>query len=503
MVVSTDPSLSPPLQDEPSPPGTLSTGPDTGLDAASATGIGIVGGGQLALMLAEAARQLDVRLHLQTPGAADPAVGLATSVVLAEIGDASATRELSRRCSAISFENEWVDLEALAPLAEAGVVFLPSLESLQPLVDKRQQRELLGRLSIPTPRWLPLNALLAPASPGWQSGLDQGSTPDSGAEPLEPADAFQVTSPHQPATADRPVALDQPADQSVDLGQTATDPGGLAAATAEAVAQSLAPLRQWRLPQGWNFPVVAKAIRGGYDGKGTLILATAAELGQLLEQVDPALWILEDFVAFERELAMVACRDRSGEVTCYPLVQTHQHHQVCDWVLAPAQASQALEAMARNMAASLLTALDYVGVLSIEFFYGPGGLVINELAPRTHNSGHYSIEACSISQFAQQVRIVAGQGLQAPQLTAAGALMVNLLGTDNGAADRGAALAALKALPGATLHWYGKQGPALGRKLGHITLLLKALDPEERDQEARQRLEQIRTIWPLPDHKGA
>jgi 5-(carboxyamino)imidazole ribonucleotide synthase len=248
---------------------------------------------------------------------------------------------------------------------------------------------------------------------------------------------------------------------------------------------------------------VAKAIRGGYDGKGTLILRSAAELGQLLNQVDPALWILEEFVAFERELALVACRDGAGAVACYPLVETHQQDQVCDWVLAPAQASQSLEAMARNMAASLLTALDYVGVLSIEFFYGPAGLLVNELAPRTHNSGHYSIEACSISQFAQQVRIVDGQPLQVPELTAAGALMVNLLGIDRGEAECEAALAALAALPQATLHWYGKQGSALGRKLGHLTVLLQATDPEERAREAHQRLGEIRSIWPLPAHDWA
>jgi 5-(carboxyamino)imidazole ribonucleotide synthase len=248
---------------------------------------------------------------------------------------------------------------------------------------------------------------------------------------------------------------------------------------------------------------VAKSIRGGYDGKGTLILRSAAELGQLLNQVDPALWILEEFVDFERELALVACRDRAGAVACYPLVETHQHHQVCDWVLAPAQASHALEAMAHNMAASLLTALDYVGVLSIELFYGPAGLLINELAPRTHNSGHYSIEACSISQFAQQVRIVAGQPLQAPQLSAAGALMVNLLGNGMGESDCSAALATLATLPQATLHWYGKQGPALGRKLGHLTVVLQASDPGERALEARQRLQQIRGIWPLPSQEWA
>ena len=307
-----------------------------GPGAPHAGGIGIVGGGQLALMLAEAAQEQGVALHLQTPGGVDPAVGLATTVLQAQIGDASATLELSRRCSAISFENEWVDLDALAPLAEAGVVFLPSLESLGPLVDKRQQRELLGRLSIPTPRWLPLNALGSAATFQPLAGLEPPSNPAAAANFFDSAVPWQVASP-VPASAVAPAE-----------GQPSQGEGGL--------------------PLGWSFPVVAKAIRGGYDGKGTLVLRSTAELGRLLEQVDPALWILEEFVAFERELALVACRDRAGAVACYPLVETHQHHQVCDWVLAPAQASHALEAMAHNMAASLLTALDYVGVLSIELF---------------------------------------------------------------------------------------------------------------------------------------
>ena len=101
------------------------------------------------------------------------------------------------------------------------------------------------------------------------------------------------------------------------------------------------------------------------------------------------------------------------------------------------------------------------------------------------------------------MRIVAGQPLQAPQLSAAGALMVNLLGNGMGEADCAAALATLAALPQATLHWYGKQGPALGRKLGHLTVVLQAPDPGERALEARQRLQQIRGIWPLPSQEWA
>jgi len=421
--------------------------------------IGIVGGGQLAWMLAEAAQRRGVDLVVQTPNPHDPAVALASRVVQADVRDAGATRQLAQQCLAISFENEWLDLEALAPLAADGVCFLPSLEALRPLVCKRSQRDLLQRLHLPCPRWFGLDQLRS--SPGGES----------------PAPAGEGTSATEQGAACSGDSTSSPVSPS-----TVTSPG---------------------LPEGFAYPLMAKLASGGYDGRGTAVLRSEADLQTLLEQVNPADWIVEEFVVFEQELALVAARDQAGEVVCLPLVQTHQHQQVCDWVLAPVEASHALQQRARNVAASLLTALDYVGVLSIEFFYGPQGLLVNELAPRTHNSGHYSIEACSISQFAQQVRIVDGQPLQAPELTAAGALMVNLLGIDRGEAEREAALAALAALPQATLHWYGKQGSALGRKLGHLTVLLQASDPEERALEAHQRLEEIRSIWPLPAHDWA
>ena len=375
--------------------------------------IGVVGGGQLAWMLASAARSLNVPLHVQTPGNLDPATTLATSVVQAELDDVRATRELARRSSAITFENEWVDLPALAPLSFDGVAFLPSLEALSPLVCKRSQRQLLQGLGLPCPRWCEL-----------------------------PVDGV--------------------------------------------------------LPEGFAFPLMAKVSTGGYDGKGTAVLQQTEDLKALLARVNACDWILEEFVPFEQELSQLACRDRAGNVLCYPLVQTHQHQQVCDWVLAPAAVPHAVQAYARNIAASLLTAINYVGVLSIEFFYGPAGLQVNEIAPRTHNSGHYTIEAAHTSQFEQQVRIVAGLPMGPVDLHVPGALMVNLLGFESSDIDYKDQREALTALPDATVHWYGKQGSSPGRKLGHVTLLLQGVSPQERGMQAEQLLERVRRIWPLP-----
>ena len=430
------------------------------------TSVGIVGGGQLAWMLAEAASALGLELHVQTPEADDPAVRRATSTVIAPLEDVAATAELARRCGAISFENEWLPLEPLAPLAEAGVSFLPSLAAVAPLVSKRAQRQLLHDLHLPAPHWCPLEAVLAPppaASPndgGAANGSEGPNAPD-----LPPA------------------------------GGGALAPGAPTPAAASPVPE--APPEP-RLPEGFQFPVMAKASQGGYDGRGTRPIADLEALQQLLAAVDPAGWILEEMVPFERELALTACRDRRGSVVCFPLVETHQHQHVCDWVLYPAPVDHAVRAFARNVAASLLTALDYVGVLTVEFFWGPRGLQVNELAPRTHNSAHLTIEAFRHSQFEQQLRAVAGLplGLIEPQLE--GALMVNLLGLRDGDGEHAAERQALEQLDGAHLHWYGKRGGGVGRKLGHLTLPLAGASAEEREEQRRQRLDQVRAIWPLP-----
>lgn len=424
------------MQDRPDP---------ASLSSPAVTSIGVVGGGQLALMLAQEAPGLGLQLHLQAASATDPAVSLASSVVLGDPNDAEATAALARRCQVITFENEWVPLEALQGLRQAGVRFLPDLDALASLMCKRAQRELLQKLALPTPRWCPLERVLAP--------------------------------PPAP-----PVALNS--SQSVGF----IPPGAL---------ETDSPRRP-ELPQGFQFPLMAKSSRGGYDGKGTVPIPDQQALEALLAAVDPAGWLLEEMVAFEMELALVAARDQQGNVVCYPLVQTQQQQQVCDWVLFPAPVSHAVEAFARNLAASVLTALDYVGLLAIEFFYGPAGLQVNELAPRTHNSGHYTIEACACSQFGQQLRLAALLPMGSPEPLVPGALMVNLLGREGTQGRDEADGQALAALPGAHLHWYGKSQSSPGRKLGHLTLLLESSGAEALRREAMEKLEVVRAIWPLP-----
>jgi 5-(carboxyamino)imidazole ribonucleotide synthase len=396
-------------------------------------------------MLAQEAPGLGLQLHLQAASASDPAVALASSVVLGGPDDVEATAALARRCQVITFENEWVPLEALQGLRQGGVRFLPDLDALAALMSKRAQRELLQKLALPTPRWCPLEQVLEPP-PAPPEALE---SPQSGV--FIPPGALEAAAPRRP-----------------------------------------------ELPQGFQFPLMAKSSRGGYDGKGTLPIADQQALEELLATVDPADWLLEELVTFEMELALVAARDQHGNVVCYPLVQTQQQQQVCDWVLLPAPVNHAVEAFARNIAASVLTALDYVGLLAIEFFFGPAGLQVNELAPRTHNSGHYTIEACACSQFGQQLRLAALLPMGSPEPLVPGALMVNLLGREGTQERDEADCQALAALPGAHLHWYGKSESSPGRKLGHLTLLLESSGHEALQQEAQAKLQEVRSIWPLP-----
>jgi 5-(carboxyamino)imidazole ribonucleotide synthase len=210
-------------------------------------------------------------------------------------------------------------------------------------------------------------------------------------------------------------------------------------------------------------PAVLKTRRFGYDGKGQYVLRTP-------EQASPA-WdtlgsqgdlILEQFIPFEREVSMLAIRSRAGDMAFYPLVENHHRAGMLRRSLAPAPAlTPALQQTAEQYASRVLQALQYVGVLAIEFFHLHDQLLANEMAPRVHNSGHWTIEGAETSQFENHLRAVLGLPLGATNVYD-NVAMLNIVGALP-------ALPAVLAVPGAHLHLYGKL-PRPGRKLGHITL---------------------------------
>jgi 5-(carboxyamino)imidazole ribonucleotide synthase len=211
-----------------------------------------------------------------------------------------------------------------------------------------------------------------------------------------------------------------------------------------------------------GYPAVLKTRRFGYDGKGQAVLRTEADATAAFERLGAAPLILEGFVPFERELSIIAVRSSAGEVACYPLVENHHSAGILRKTLAPAPGVDAeLQRAASQHIEKLLAHLDYVGVLALELFQVEGRLVANEIAPRVHNTGHWTIEGAYTSQFENHLRAILGLPLGATDAILPCA-MLNLIGDAPDAA-------AILAVPDAHLHWYGK-APRPGRKVGHITV---------------------------------
>ena len=240
-----------------------------------------------------------------------------------------------------------------------------------------------------------------------------------------------------------------------------------------------APVPRWRggrdqiaeLAAETGWPVVAKATRGGYDGRGVWLISSAAEA----PDVD---LIVEERVDLRRELAAVVARSPFGQVAAYPVVETVQRDGVCVEVLAPAPGLDPDTAIAaQRLAIDLAIALDVVGLLAVELFETAGGLLVNELAMRPHNSAHWTIEGARTSQFEQHLRAVLDYPLGDTSLTAPAVVMANVLGGPEDIAmsydERLHHLFAAE--PGAKVHLYGK-APRPGRKIGHVTVLGDDLD---------------------------
>src|SRR3954454_10701599 len=218
------------------------------------------------------------------------------------------------------------------------------------------------------------------------------------------------------------------------------------------------------------WPVVAKAVRGGYDGKGVWMLSSPAEAAELVATGTPLLG--EGRVPLRRELAALVARSPFGQVAAYPVVETVQRGGICVEVLAPAPGlSSPLAVEAQQLAIDLANALGVVGLLAVELFETDTGIVVNELAMRPHNSGHWTIEGARTSQFEQHLRAVLDYPMGSTSLTAPAVVMANVLGGPAGGISIDERLHHLFATdPGARVHLYGKQVRP-GRKIGHVTVL--------------------------------
>ncbi len=215
-------------------------------------------------------------------------------------------------------------------------------------------------------------------------------------------------------------------------------------------------------------PAVLKTRRLGYDGKGQAVLRSRDDIGIAWVKVGAVPSIIESFVKFTRELSIIAVRSLTGEMAFYPLVENHHTDGILRFSLAPAPAvSPGTQAQAEAYATKVMDALEYVGVLAIEFFETHDGLVANEMAPRVHNTGHWTIEGADTSQFENHLRAITGMPLGSAEMAGA-AGMVNVIGTEPD-------VRRLREIDNVHVHMYGKT-PAPKRKLGHITVTADDLD---------------------------
>ncbi|MBR0698005.1 5-(carboxyamino)imidazole ribonucleotide synthase [Bradyrhizobium lablabi] len=223
-----------------------------------------------------------------------------------------------------------------------------------------------------------------------------------------------------------------------------------------------------------GLPAVIKTRRFGYDGKGQAIVRAGDDLDQIWQSLGTRSAILEAFVPFEREISVIAARSASGEVECFDVTENEHRDHILKTSRAPAAIPDALATQARAIAEKIATALDYVGVLAVEMFVvagqGAPTVLVNEIAPRVHNSGHWTLDGASISQFEQHIRAIAGWPLGKP-VRHGEVTMTNLIGDDILSYQR------WLTIPGATVHLYGKGIPRPGRKMGHVTEVTPARRP--------------------------
>ena len=349
--------------------------------------LGILGGGQLARMTAQAAIRLGIDVRILTPSPAGPTAPFAGTTV-ADWTDPFVLRDWADGCDAVTVESEWAPADRLLDVLPDGCALRPHPSTLHTIRHKGRQKAAFDADGLAVPRW-------------------------SACDTLEAAHLAAIE-------------------------------------------------------YGW--PVLAKRYEGSYDGYGNATCRTPEELTAAWDALSADDGVLiEAWVPFEREVSALVARRPGGESAVYPVIGSeHRDHQLVT-AYAPAGLEPTVEAEARRLALAAIEAVDGVGLLAVEMFVLPDGRVLlNEIAPRPHNTGHLTIEACHTSQFENHARAALDLPLGDPALRVPAACMVNVVGQAK--SDGGVALVPESLdVPGATVHLYGKASTRPRRKMGHVT----------------------------------
>ncbi|MEX0735988.1 MAG: 5-(carboxyamino)imidazole ribonucleotide synthase [Bacteroidota bacterium] len=347
--------------------------------------IGIIGGGQLGMMIAREAQRMGYRTVVWDPEAGCPASRLADETITAPFSDREAAERLANRADVVTYEFENVDPEIVAWIEGAKPVF-PGSGILRVAQHRREEKEELKRLGFPTVAYLVV------------TGATQ-------------------------------------------------------------VREAIGTL---------GLPVVIKTATSGYDGKGQTVIHTAEDLDQWgREDASSGEFVVEQFIDLSCELSVVAARTRDGLIVTFPVGENVHRENILHRTIVPPSVSHEIQAEALRIARAVMDTFNVVGVLCTEMFVTRHGeVLVNELAPRPHNSGHYTLDACDVSQFEVVVRTVCGLPVKQPRLLTPCA-MINLLGKHLERLNWKQAMN----LPGVKVHLYGKKESRPKRKMGHVTVL--------------------------------
>lgn len=393
--------------------------------------IGVLGAGQLGRMFVEAASRLNIEVHLLDVGARSPAKQICSSShhIDGAFNDAEKIRQLAKSVDVLTIEIEHVNADALQSVLDEGLVkeVHPTPSTIRLIQDKYNQKKFLVKGGMPVADFI---------SVGPEEGLGEAST----ARPLQK-------------------------EGIIDAGKN------------------------------FGYPLMVKSRVQAYDGRGNFVVQSETEASKAIEALGDGTRGLyaERWAPFEKEVAVMVVRSSSGEVRAYPTVETYHKNSICHSVFAPLRhADPKVAYNAQEIAKRAVAMLEGAGVFGVEMFLMKNGkLLINEIAPRPHNSGHYTIEACETSQYENHVRAILGLPLGSTDLKVGSAAMINILGLADEDKDEEAiqktlapAVASL-GVAGATVHLYGKGGSRKGRKMGHITIVGK------NDAEVRQRYQNI------------
>lgn len=367
--------------------------------------IGIVGGGQLGLMLADAAHNLGFKVAILEATEQCPARKAADIFIAGSFKDKDKIIELSKVSDFITFEIESANAEALDELVGQGVSVFPLPETLRIIKDKFKQKAFLREHAIPVADF----ALI-----------------ENQDDCKKQAEIF-------------------------------------------------------------GYPFLLKARFDAYDGRGNYVIKNESDIALAFEKLSTSPLYAERFVPFVKEAAVVSARDKFGSIISYPVVETIHKNNICHIVRSPADVSNSIKMQAEELAHHVMDVLNSVGVFAVEMFLTEAGeLLVNEIAPRVHNSGHHTIEGFTASQFEQHIRAVTGMPLSILKAHSKASVMVNILGERDGEAKLEGVTEA-EALGGVAVHIYGKLQTRQERKMGHITVVGDTVEEaEEKALKARK-----------------